>query len=442
MKKTGLASDQTGKLRILYVSQYFPPEMGAPSARVYELSRSWVKQGHTVTVLTGFPNHPTGVLHPAYKRKIWRLLLREKISGVDVVRTWLYPAANQGTIKRCLNYLSFMVSAILSGIFFLRRHDIVIATSPQLLVGVAGYAIARIKKVPFVLEVRDLWPESLAAVEAARKGSLLLKLLDPIATFLYDKADLIVTVTDSFKNVLEGRGIGGDKIQVIKNGIDPDLFNPSADAAAVSKKYGVNGNFVVSYIGTLGMAHKIDTVLEVAERLRSKSDITFLLVGEGAEKERLKRLKEQKGLDNVLFVDQQPREEIPKFIAASHACLVLLRNDALFNTVIPSKMFEFMGAGKPVILGVGGEAKEILMQAEAGIPIASESAPELENAILKLYHNRALIEKLGRNARVFVLAHYHREKLALQYAQRLSECVLKTKGLKPEVENFHASANA
>jgi glycosyltransferase involved in cell wall biosynthesis len=415
---------RTVPLRILYVSQYFPPEMGAPSARVSELAKMWARQGCDVTVLTGFPNHPTGVLHAGYRGKIWRLRLTEHREGVRVCRTWLYPAANQGVWTRCLNYISFMLSAILTGICLLGKADVVIATSPQLLVGLAGYVIACIKRVPFVLELRDLWPESLAAVEVTGSNSLFIRGLDRLARFLYQKADLIIPVTDSFQRILAARGVAKGKMVVVKNGIDTALFRPSVDAAILQERYGVNGDFVVSYIGTLGLAHKIDTVLEAAERLRAQRDIRFVLVGEGAEKEKLKAACAARRLDNVLFVDQQPHADIPRFIAASDACLVLLKKTELFKTVIPSKMFEYMGMGRPVILGVEGEAREILQQANGGLAIGSESASELAAAILRLYHDRRLCRTLGENGRRFVLEHYDRMKLATDYASALQGCFL------------------
>jgi glycosyltransferase involved in cell wall biosynthesis len=408
--------------------------MGAPAARVSELTRLWAEQGCDVTVLTGFPNHPTGVLHAEYRRKIWRLFLKEQVDGVRVCRTWLYPAANQGVRKRCLNYLSFLLSAIVAGIFFLGKADVVIATSPQLLVGLAGYVIACIKRVPFVLELRDLWPESLAAVEVTGANSPLLRGLDRLARFLYQKADLIVPVTDSFQRLLEARGVASGKMVVVKNGIDTTRFRPSVDTDLLHERYGFNGDFVVSYIGTLGLAHKIDTVLEAAERLRVRRDIRFVLVGEGAEKEKLKAACAAKRLDNVLFVDQQPRADIPRFIAASDACLVLLKKTELFKTVIPSKMFEYMGMGKPVILGVEGESREILQQANAGLAIASESASELVAAILRLYNDRRLCQALGENGRRFVIKHYDRARLADHYAAALRR-ISSAEGPMPNAEH-------
>jgi len=398
--------------------------MGAPSARVYELSKFWVAQGHQVTVLTGFPNHPTGVVHQDYKNKYWHLFYRETIEGINVSRTWLYPAANKGVVKRCLNYFSFMISAIFSGIFLLKRYDVLIATSPQLLVGLAGYYIARLKKTPFVLEIRDLWPESLSATDVISENSLFFKILNWIATFLYNKANIIVPVTDSFKSIIESRNINPKKIYVIKNGIDVYAFRPSVDGTSIQRKYNPNGNFVISYIGTLGMAHKIDIILEVAEGLKRDDSIKFLLIGEGAEKERLKKIKERRNLSNVIFIDQQPREEIAKFISASDVCLVLLRNTSLFKTVIPSKMFEFMAMGKPIILGVDGEARGILNKAKAGIYIPPEDEESLKKAILKLYHNRELCSKFGINGREFVVKNYNREKQAKYYISVLDKVFL------------------
>ncbi|MBI1746636.1 MAG: glycosyltransferase family 4 protein [Acidobacteria bacterium] len=410
-------------MRVLYVSQYFPPEMGAPAARVYDLARLWAAQGCCVTVLTGFPNHPTGAVHPDYRKKIWRLFVRERVAGVELLRGWLYPAANKGRLKRCLNYFSFMLSAIFFGTFCVRRPDVIIATSPQLLVGLAGYALARLWRVPLVFEVRDLWPESLIAVEAVRPESGLIRALDRVAMFLYREAASIVTVTDAFKRIIVDRGIDSNKIHVIKNGVDLQVFHPGVAATLLPNEWGVHDRFVISYIGTLGMAHKIDTILDVAERLRILPDIRFVLVGEGAEKDALKAQAVERRLSNVIFLDQQPRPRVAELIAASQVGLVLLRRSELFRTVIPSKMFEYMGMAKPIILGVPGESQAILEQAGAGLHIPSEDVSALETAILTLYHDGRLRARLGANGRRYVECFHDREKLAANYTVCLKEIV-------------------
>ena len=266
-------------MKILYISQYFPPEMGAPAARAAELSRHWAAAGHDVTVLTGFPNHPTGVVPPEYRARFRRLVAREQIHGVNLVRSWLLPFPNRKAYERMLNYTSFCFSAASTGLF-LSRPDVVIATSPQLLVALAGWWVARSKRVPFVFEVRDLWPESLAAVGAGDGKSLLHRTLAKIAGFLYRRADRIAVVTPAFEDhLVKHWSVPREKISVIENGVETDLFAPQA-ASALRKELNVEGKFVVSYIGTMGMAHGLETILDAAAALRSTNpEIIFLVLG-------------------------------------------------------------------------------------------------------------------------------------------------------------------
>ena len=335
-------------MKILYVSQYFSPEMGAPAARAAELSRHWVAAGHDVTVLTGFPNHPTGVVPPEYRGKLRRLVMRETVDGVNVVRTWLLPFPNRKSYERMLNYSSFCVSSATTGLF-LSRPDVVIATSPQLLVALSGWWLARAKRVPFVFEVRDLWPESLAAVGMGHPGSPLHHGLAKIAGFLYQRCDRVVVVTPAFKDYLvEHWHTPPDKISVVENGVETDLFSPGEVDAKLRNELGADGKFVVGYIGTMGMAHGLETLVEAAARLQNSApQVLFLLVGEGAEKDRIISLAKSRSLDNLRFVDQQPREKIPAYIRLSDACLVLLKKTELFKTVIPTKMLELCPVGDP-----------------------------------------------------------------------------------------------
>jgi len=335
-------------MKILYVSQYFPPEMGAPAGRASELSRLWAEDGHEVTVLTGFPNHPTGTVPREYSRKFRRLVNRENVDGVNVVRTWLLPFPNRKAWERMLNYSSFCISSATTGVF-LDQPDVVIASSPQLLVGISGWWLARCKGVPFVFEVRDLWPESLAAVGVGSRTSMLHRSLEKIAGFLYRSCDRVVVVTPAFKKYLiEHWQVPEEKIVVVENGVDANLFRRLPLNTALRCELGAEEKFVVSYIGTMGNAHGLKTLVEAADLLREKApNILFLLVGEGAEKECLISLARSRKLTNVRFVDQQPRGTIPAYIAASDACLVLLKRTELFKTVLPTKMLEFMACARP-----------------------------------------------------------------------------------------------
>jgi colanic acid biosynthesis glycosyl transferase WcaI len=409
-------------MKILYVSQYFPPEMGAPAGRAAELSRLWAEDGNEVTVLTGFPNHPTGIVPPGYRRKLRRLVMHENYHGVNVVRTWLLPFPNRKVYERMLNYSSFCLSAAATGLF-LHQPDVVIATSPQLLVGLSGWWLARCNGVPFVFEVRDLWPESLAAVGVSSHNSPLHRSLAKIAGFLYRSCDRLVVVTPAFKDYLVKHWrVSEEKIFVVENGVETSLFSRLTPNAALRRTLGAEGKFVASYIGTMGNAHGLETLLEAATLLRDKApEVLFLLVGEGAEKARIVSLAHDRGLTNVHFVGQQPREKIPAYITASDACLVLLKKSELFKTVLPTKMLEFMSCARPVILGVDGHARKIMEQANAGIFIPPEDPSALAEAVIQMAADPALRESLGRNGRQHVLHYFSRQHTARIYLDVLQD---------------------
>jgi len=412
-------------VKILYVSQYFPPEMGAPAARVAELARHWVRAGHEVAVLTGFPNHPTGEIAPAYRRHFRRAVMKEKFFGAEIIRTWLWPLPNRKAHERILNYGSFCASAALAGTF-VNRPDVVIATSPQLLVGLSGHWIARWKRVPFVFEVRDLWPESLAAVGMGSKTSLFHRLLSRVSGFLYKHSNRIVVVSPAFEQHLAQHWkVDRQKIAVVENGVETELFCPHpSEAGKIRYQLGARERFVVGYIGTMGIAHALDTLLEAAQALQNVApQVLFLLIGEGADKERLKSQAAQRGLKNVIFLDQQPRESIPEFISATDVCLVPLKNTELFRTVIPTKLLEFMACARPVILGVEGQAKRIVENAKAGLAIEPENSGALANAILRLVSDPALRNALGGNGRRYILENFSRTQKAAEYLDVLERMV-------------------
>ena len=406
-------------MHILYVSQYFPPEMGAPAARVYELAREWVRMGHRVTVITGFPNHPTGVVPPEYRGRWFQ---REDRDGIEVVRTWLYAAPNKGTTRRILNYLSFPLTAVCLGVPAVRSCDVVIGTSPQLLVGLAGCAAGMLLRRPFVFEVRDLWPDGIEAVEAIRSRSVL-KALRFVEEFLYRRAAKIVAVTYSTPRILVSRGFDEAKMAVVPNGVDLELFERGSRDNEVRRRYAPSDRFVVSYIGTHGMAHALEQVLDAAESLKSEGGYRFLLVGEGAEKDRLEARARERGLSNVTFVGQQPRELIPAFYQASDACLVPLKDIPLHKAVLPSKMFEIMGVARPILLCAAGEARELMEEAGAGLAVDPEAPEQLVAAIRKLGEDADLCRRLGEQGRTFVEASFSRSALARKYAAILENVV-------------------
>ncbi len=408
-------------MKILYISQYFPPEMGAPAARAAELSRHWASLGHDVTVLTGFPNHPTGVVPPEYRGQFRHLVGHECIDDVNVVRTWLLPFPNRRAYERILNYSSFCVSAASTGLFLL-SPDVVIASSPQLLVGLSGWWLARWKRVPFVFEVRDLWPESLAAVGMGGNNSMLHKTLAKIAGFLYRRADRLVVVAPAFEDYLvEHWRVPREKISVVENGVETQLFSPDA-GSDLRREISAEGKFVIAYIGTMGMAHGLETVIAAAAQLQDTNpEILVMMLGEGAEKEHIVALARERGLNNLRFVDQQPREKIPAYICASDVCLVPLKKSDVFKTVIPTKMLEFMSCARPVILGVDGQARTILEEAHAGLAVEPENSDALANAVRYLAANREVASELGRNGREYIVRKFSRRYTAEKYVGVLEQ---------------------
>jgi glycosyltransferase involved in cell wall biosynthesis len=401
-------------VRILFLSHYFPPEVNAPASRTFEHCRVWAAHGHDVSVLTCVPNHPAGRVYPGYRNRIAQ---RANMAGINVYRLLTFIAPNRGFIRRTINYSFYMVMCVLAAPF-LPRPDIVISTSPQFFCGLAGYLVSRIKRVPWVLEIRDIWPESIVAVGVMKK-SVWIRFLEWLESFAYRKADHIVAVTDSFRDHIEARGGRRDKITVIKNGVDLSFFSPNAAASDVAEELGLSRKFVVSYVGTHGVSHGLETVLEAAHILHNTPEVVFLFVGDGARRASLLRQRDEMELTNVIMLEQQPKVRMPGIWSATAVSLVLLRDQPLFRSVIPSKIFESMAMMKPIILGVRGESQGIIEASGAGISIQPESARELAQAVRQLLRDPALRERMGRAGREWVEAHSDRNVLAQQFEDLL-----------------------
>ena len=405
-------------MRILFLTHYFPPEVNAPATRTFEHCRAWVEAGHEVTVATCVPNHPQGRIYPGYRNG---LLQRERLAGIDVRRLLTFVAPNSGTARRSLNYVFYLVAAVASAPF-LPRADVVVSTSPQFFCGLAGFFVARLKRARWVLEIRDLWPESIVTVGAMEK-SRTVRALEWLESFAYRKADAIVSVTDSFVAHIVARGAAPDKVHVVKNGVDLTLFadpGPGAREQALREVPGLaqlEGRFVAAYVGTHGMAHGLDTVLEAAALLRDEPGIAFLLVGDGAARPALLARRDAERLTNVVMLEQQPKASMPMIQAATDLSLVLLRDQPLFEKVIPSKIFESMAMRCPIILGVRGESAGIVREAGAGIPITPQSAVELAAAIRGLRDDPKLRRRMGEAGRDYVERHFDRRVLAAHMAE-------------------------
>jgi len=392
--------------------------MGAPAARASELSRHWVRMGLEVTVLTGFPNHPTGVVPAEWRSRLRRLVYQEVIDGIRVVRTWLWPLPNRKAHERIRNYASFWLSASLRGLS-LPKPDVVIGSSPQLLAALAGWWIAYWKRVPFVFEVRDLWPESLAAVGAGGEGTVLHRSLGAIAGFLYRRSRHIAVVTPAFKeHLIQHWRVPAEKISIVENGVETELFCPCPPAIVP----GTEGRFVVCYIGTMGMAHGLETLIASAEQLRDTfPEAVFLMIGEGAEKEHIVELALARGLTNIVFLDQQPREQIPAYIASSDVCLVMLKKTDLFKTVIPTKLLEYMACEKPVLVAVDGQARQVVEEAKAGVFVEPGDDQALVQAIQSLAADPDRRRQMGVSGRQYIVSRLSREQTARTYIEVLQK---------------------
>jgi len=403
---------------IVYMSHYYPPEVNAPAVRVSEMAKQWQAAGRRVTVITGFPNHPTGTI-PAEYRGAW--FRAENHDGVRVLRTRVYAAANRGLVRRVLNYLSFMFSSLLLAGPRVGQTDVVIGTSPQMFVAVAAWLLAVWKRARFVFEVRDVWPEEISAVGALSNRAVL-RALEALEMFLYRRADRIVAVAQGTIDILTRRGVPADKLVLIPNGVDLDNWT-APDRVEARKRIGVDGDFVVSYIGTHGMAHRLETVLDAAEQLADLPSLTIMMVGDGAEKRRLELRARERGLKNVRFFDPVPRNRVADYYAASDACLVPLRKAPLFTKNIPSKIYEIMASGRPLVIGTEGESRALVQNAQCGLAVAPEDGTAVADAVRTLYAQPELGTTMGARGREFVAAHNNRRVLAGRYLQVLDELV-------------------
>lgn len=345
---------------ILFLTDNFPPEVNAPASRTFEHCREWVKAGHKVTVITCNPNFPDGKLFKGYRNRL--LPQREVIEGIEVVRVWSYITANEGFLKRVLDYLSFAVTSFLAGLRI--RPDVIVATSPQFFTTLSGAGLAAIKRRPWIFELRDLWPESIAAL-GAMKNSAALRLLERLELALYRNASRVVPVTEAFRRNLIDRGVDPAKIGVVTNGVLLDSFTPLEKDPELVRRFALEGKTVIAYIGTHGAAHALDFILECAAELQDRP-YHFLFVGSGAERHALLAEAKARSLDNVSFVESVPKAEVVRYIATCDLMLVPLKKADVFKTVIPSKIFEAAAMQRPILLGVDGQAREIVEQFGAG----------------------------------------------------------------------------
>lgn len=398
-------------MRIVFFTHYFPPEVNAPANRTYEHCREWVAAGHEVHVVTCIPSHPFGVPFPGFRRRWYQ---REHMEGIHVHRVWTHLAPNRGVVRRTLNYLSFIPTAALRALR-LGRFDVAISTSPQFFCAVVTWMYTRLRRTPWVFELRDLWPESIPAVGAMRQ-SFALRLLEQLEMRMYRDSSAVVCVSESFVRLLRGRGIQAAKLKFVPNGILPTFWK-AARREDERKKLGLNDTDVlVSYVGTIGMAHGLSTVLAAAGRLRAAAPaVKLLIVGDGAELDMLRAMAARDGLSNVRFTGLVPRENVPGLLAATDIALVTLKPSDVFKTVLPSKMFEAMAAQCAIVLGVDGEARSTLERAGAGIAVTPGDVEALTRAIADLASDREGRARMALAGADFVDREFSRRIWAARY---------------------------
>ena len=390
-------------MRILFLTDNFPPEVNAPATRTFEHCQEWIKKGHQITVITCAPNFPHGKLYNGYKNKLYQC---ELISEIKVIRVWSYMSSNSGFAKRVIDYLSFAFMSFFIGIF--QKHDIIIATSPQFFTTWSGWAISKIRRKPWIFELRDLWPESIKTVGVMKQGYII-NLLEKIELGLYKSCNRVVAVTDAFKNNLIARGIENNKIEVVTNGSNMELFYPRKVDISLLKSLGLEGKFVVGYIGTHGMAHNLDFIIKAIEKI-SDSDVHFLFIGDGAMKSKIVNTSKELQLKNISFLDSVSKDEVPRYLSIIDISLAPLKKDDNFKTVIPSKIFESSAMQIPILLGVQGQAQEILEKYGAGVCFEPDNEKDFIEKLSAL-KDISFYQKC-QDGCVKLAADYDRKKLA------------------------------
>jgi glycosyltransferase involved in cell wall biosynthesis len=408
-------------MRILYLSQYFPPEIGATQTRAYEMAVGLIRAGHKVTMLTEVPNHPQGIVHPEYRGRYYA---RENLDGIDVRRLWVSASPKKSLPRRIAFYLSFMLTAAMAGLFVARgAYDIIYASSPPLFVGGAALAISYLRGIPLVFEVRDLWPE--AAVQLGELSSpVAIRFAAQMEGACYRRARHIVIATEGIRSRLIERGYPSAKLTVIPNGANTELYTPQPINQTLRRRLGIRPDqFVVIYTGLHGLAHGLETALLAADGLRNRTDILFLLVGDGPQKATLIQMAEEMALPNVRFHDAVPESRLPDLIALADVGLDTRRRIGISKGTLPVKMFSYMACERAVLLSIEGEAAQLLVDAKAGIAVPPKNPEALAQAILDLQADTPARMAFGRNGRAYVQANYSRQQFACELEQLLRSIV-------------------
>lgn len=399
-------------MRILYLSQYFPPEVGATQNRAYEMARNMVLAGHQVTVITEVPNHPKGIIPPEYRGKLYE---RDTLDEIEVIRVWVKTSPVKTLRTRLAFYISYMIASILAGLLLARgKYDVIYASSPPLFVGGAALALSFLRRLPMLFEVRDLWPESAIALEKLNNPTAI-ALGERLEKACYQRAKQIIVVTKGIYNRLIERGYPPEKLTLITNGANIDTFHFKPEAREVIRaRLGLQDKFVPIFVGTHGLAQDMETILQAAARLSDYPDIHFLLVGEGPTKAEMMAMAQGMGLTNLTFHPEIPQAQVPEFFSAADIALAPLRRADLFLGALPVKMFDAWACQRPLVLGVDGEARQVLTEAQAGIYVEPENPEAFAAAVLELKNNPTCAQQMGLNGRRIVVEQYSRQAQARQ----------------------------
>ncbi len=408
-------------MKILFITDNFPPEVNAPATRTYEHCIEWLKQGVEVTIITCVPNFPHGKVYDGYKNKFYQ---KEQLDGIEVIRVWSYITSNSGFRKRVLDYFSFAFMAFWVGLF--QKQDIVIATSPQFFTTWAAWGISKIRRKPWIFELRDLWPESIRTV-GAMKNERTLDFLEKIELGLYKDADKVVAVTEAFKSNLIQRGIDAEKIEVVTNGSNVDLFFPREKDHSLLQSLSLENKFIVGYIGTHGMAHSLDFIVQSISKIDDE-DIHFIFIGDGSQKNNIVNLAGTLSLKNITFLDPVSKVEVPKYLSIIDVSLAPLIKSDTFKTVIPSKIFESSAMQKPTLLGVQGQAQEIIEKYGAGVCFEPENEKDFIDKVLILKNDKFIYESSKEGCMQLAL-NFDRKKLANKMLKIIKRIIKKEDNL-------------
>lgn len=401
-------------MRILILALYYDPE---PVPKPGELARELIRRGHTVNVVTAFPNYPAGRLYPGYRLALWR---REVRDGVALLRTFTYPYHGTSVVLRIANYVSWMVSAMLAA-WLTPRCDVIYVWHPPLTVGVTAWVLGRVNRAPFVYDVQDLWPEGAVASGYLRPGPIV-SLLHWLADWVYARAARILVVSRAAADQLRGRGVNPAKIQVAAHWIDDSIYAAPPSGRDIRSEYGLDHRFIVMFAGNLGIVQGLDTVIEAAARLRNDPEAVFVLVGDGSDRQRLESMAAARGLTNVRFVGRHPASAMPDFLRAADALLVQLRPSEISDQSIPTKVLAYLAAGRPIICGVPGVTAELVGEADAGISVEPGNVGALVAATRRLRDlPREAVERLGANGRRYFAEHFDRARIIDEYEAVLRE---------------------